>query len=364
MTAVRVAIRLLGAVLLLLSLAAVPASAKKQSLPPPVTVRPEPEGVMLGDPAFTPVPGAHADFGRLGGAVYQIEMPRHWNGRLVLWIHGFEDFAPEAQVSAPDFRRYLIGQHYAWGASSFSSTSLIPGRAADETAALWDYFARKYGRPTRTYVTGLSMGGAASHIAAERYPDRFDGALALSGNVGNTAGLRFGDAEASGCGAPGARIVLWTFAQNQILFSRESVTWPGNRGTSTFNASFSTSAPNGAAPATSSFVGEVIYRDGRQLPPGTLVEAFVGRTRCGVSSVRRTGNFSGYTMAVVGPDSIPGCRGGATLFFRVGGQLAIETAVNEPNGRTDLDLTLRRKAPRCPRNQTDHSSCRPPNREG
>ena len=93
-------------------------------------------------------------------------------------MHGFEELGPEAHVTAPDIRRYLIDHGYAWGASSFSSTSLIPGRSTDETAALWDYFARKYGRPARTYVIGLSMGGMATNIAAERYANRFDGALA------------------------------------------------------------------------------------------------------------------------------------------------------------------------------------------
>ena len=44
-------------------------------LPPPVQVRPEPEGVALGDPAFQALPGARADFGRLGGSVYQVEVP-------------------------------------------------------------------------------------------------------------------------------------------------------------------------------------------------------------------------------------------------------------------------------------------------
>jgi hypothetical protein len=648
---VRIATRFVCAVVMLTFLA-VPAGAKTRSLPPPVDVRQDPEGVTLPDPAFAPLPGARADFGRLGGAVYQIEIPRHWNGRLLLYMHGFQDFAPEVGVTPPDFRRYLIGQHYAWGASSFSSTSLIPGRAADETAALWDYFARKYGRPVRTYVTGQSMGGAASAIAAERYVDRFDGALGLCGNVGNTSGLmgtgnyfaagayvagvtqaafdtssnilslirdrirpalrdpvrhkrfedimldltggprafdregfrieedtnwrrtelavaagialnrdtiyrlgplsnvpsatfdhaavrlpvnedflrtfvagndvtgalrmplltihstgdgqvpinqapllekrvdiagssdllvqrvirdashcgfrtteweagfealvrwvehgvkpegtnvsahdlrtldrtfelapRLGtpeaatvpgvrdravlrgmlaldgapfdatylgaivrrnglttncqrtlppvvagryeigvaaDAESSGCGAPGARIVLWTFVQDQILYSRETVPWPGNGRTTTFDASFSTSAPNGAAPPTSSFVGEVFYRDGRHLLPGTLVEAFVDGTRCGIASVRRTGNFSGYTMAVVGPDSVAGCLRDATLTFRLDGRRAIGTAVNEPGGGTDLDLTLRRMAPRCSRNQSDDSSCRPPHRD-
>jgi pimeloyl-ACP methyl ester carboxylesterase len=164
-------------------------TATPRPIPSPVTFRQEPEGVTLGDPAFEALPGARADSGRLGGSVYQIEMPDNWNGRLVLYMHGYGELAPEAQVSAPGvIRTYLILHGYAWGASSFSSTSSIPGRSADETAALWDFFVQKYGRPQYTYVTGQSMGGGASHIAAERYADRFDGALALCGSAGQTAG--------------------------------------------------------------------------------------------------------------------------------------------------------------------------------
>jgi pimeloyl-ACP methyl ester carboxylesterase len=601
-------------------------------IPSPVTFRSEPQGITLADPAFEALPGARADFGRLGGAVYQIEMPDNWNGRLVLFMHGFGELGPEANVGPPDFRRYLIGHGYAWGASSFSSTSSIPGRAADETAALWDYFARKYGRPAWTYVTGESMGGAASHIAAERYADRFDGALALCGSAGQSAGAisladyfavgtyvaritqaefdastdasalirdqilpalqdpavherfenimldltggprafdregfhleeetnwrraellvvarlapnadktyelgplstiandefnrevirlpvnddlmrtftegseiagdlqmplltlhttgdgqvpieqarilrrrvdaagkgdllvqrvmrdaghcgfttaeqeaafealvgwvehgvkpegddvlvddlrtlrgtfelaprsgspeadavpgaagrvlvrggltldgapfdaRFlgavvrrdglitpcqytlpsvddgryeitvlADEESSGCGAPGAQIFLWTFARNQKLYSRESVAWPGNGGTTNFDASFSASAPVGGAPPTSEFAGEVYNRDGERLPPGTRVEAYVDDVRCGVASVRRTGSFSGYILAVVGPDSVTGCDRGAALTFRIDGQPAAETAVNDlrrggGGGLTDLAL--------------------------
>lgn len=158
-------------------------------LPVGVPMRQQPEGVTLSDPAFEPLPGARTDFGRLGGAAYQIEVPDDWTGQLVLWMHGFEEFAPEARVTPPDFRRYLIGRGIAWGASSFSSTSLIPGRAADETAALWDYFVREHGRPTWTYAAGLSQGGWAAQIAAERYGNRFDGALGLCGAAGSPAGL-------------------------------------------------------------------------------------------------------------------------------------------------------------------------------
>src|SRR4051794_36755433 len=185
----RVAVNRVGLPVLLVLLASSAEVAGAKPLPPPVQVRPEPEGVTLGDPAFQPLPGARAEFGRLGGSVYQLEVPRRWNGRLVLYLHGYGELRPTAELSPPGIRRYLIGHGYAWGASSFSSTSLIPGRAADETAALWDLFARRHGRPEQAYVTGQSMGGAATHVAAERYGDRFDGALALCGAAGQTPAL-------------------------------------------------------------------------------------------------------------------------------------------------------------------------------
>jgi pimeloyl-ACP methyl ester carboxylesterase len=597
-------------------------------LPPPVQVRPEPDGVTLGDPAFDPLPGARADFGRLGGSIYQIEVPARWNGRLVLFMHGYGELAPTAEVTAPNIRRYLIGRGFAWGASSFSSTSLIPGRAADETAALWDLFASRYGRPSRTYVTGQSMGGAATHVAAERYGNRFDGALALCGAASQTpaaaitadffaaaayvAGVsqreldrsasvhtlihdrilpalrrprahrRFEDimisltggrrafdregfrmeeetnweraelvvgagiarnrgtvyhlgppspvtsrefnravvrfrtnravrraflagnettgrlampllslhttgdgqvpieqarilrrrvdsarrhnllvqrvirdpghcgftstewaaslealvrwvergvrpkgndvlvrrlddllprfelsprpgspeadavpgarrrvvlrgrltldgepfdarwlgavvrknglvtpcqltlppvrrgryaitvvaaAEASGCGVPGAEIALWTFADDRIIFSREMRRWPRRRA-ARFDASFSRARPDGDIPPRTEFAGQVFRPDGRQLPGGTRIDAYVGTTRCGVASVRRTGSFSGFSLNVVGPDSIPGCTRGGTIMFRVNGRPALDTAINEPGRSGSLDLTV------------------------
>jgi hypothetical protein len=156
------------------------------------------------------------------------------------------------------------------------------------------------------------------------------------------------DAEASGCGAPGAQIVLWTFAGNQKLFAGTAAAWPGNGRPTTVDASFSTTAPQGAAPLTSDFAGGVYRRDGRTLGPGTRVEAYVGATRCGVASVRRTGNFSGYILAAVGPDSIEGCRRGARLTFRIDGRRALDTAVNQPGRGMSLDLTRRDQRSRAP----------------
>ena len=147
------------------------------------------------------------------------------------------------------------------------------------------------------------------------------------------------DAEASGCGSPGARIALWTFARERIIFSRRTWRWPRGRGVSV-RGSFASSRPNASVARRTEFAGSVFRPDGRQLPGGTRIDAYVGATRCGVTSVRRTGSFSGFSLSVVGPDSVPGCERGGTITFRVNGRRALDTAVNEPGSAGRLDLTV------------------------
>jgi hypothetical protein len=152
------------------------------------------------------------------------------------------------------------------------------------------------------------------------------------------------DSESSGCGAPGARIVLWTAVHSGIVYSTNSLAWPRSSGSATFTASYSTATPAGAAPTTAQFVGGAFRRDGRRpLPPGTRVDAYIGGTRCGTASVRSTSSYTGYILAVVGPDSIAGCTRGAALTFRINNHPTASTSVvNTPPGqRAPLDLRLR-----------------------
>jgi hypothetical protein len=149
------------------------------------------------------------------------------------------------------------------------------------------------------------------------------------------------DAEATGCGAHGARVVLWTYAGDTKLFTSETLPWPAEKRTVDFDATLATSAPDGASRPTVDFAGEVYDGDGRHVRAGSRVEAFVGSTRCGVGSVRRTGSFAGYLLAVAGPESIAECGRGAMLTFRVNGRRAVETTLNEPGRRDLFDLTLR-----------------------
>jgi hypothetical protein len=133
---------------------------------------------------------------------------------------------------------------------------------------------------------------------------------------------------ASGCGRRGAEVLLWTFVGETKLYSTTAAPWPRRGNGTRFDPQFSSATPNGAAPAVTELSGETFDRNGRRLPPGTRVEAFVGKTRCGVASVRRADSFVGYILSVVGPDSISGCTQDAQITFTINGRPATETSVN------------------------------------
>jgi hypothetical protein len=148
-------------------------------------------------------------------------------------------------------------------------------------------------------------------------------------------------ADSIGCGGRGGEVFLWTFVNDQILYSNESVSWPGNGKTATLDPTFSTAAPNGGVGAIVGFAGEVYGPNGQRLPPGARVEAFIDETRCAVATTRRIEDFTGFSIDIVGPDAIPGCAIGATIRFRVNGRFAAQTALNQPGQSEALDLSLR-----------------------
>ena len=148
--------------------------------------------------------------------------------------------------------------------------------------------------------------------------------------------------ESAGCGAPGTRVALWIFARNRYVYSTNTAAWPSAGGPVSLDATYSAAKPLGATPAVAQFQGGAFAADGSRLPAGTRVEAYVGKTRCGVASVRSTQDFKGYILSVVGPDAISGCTRGAPIAFRLDGKPATPTNVpNTPPGRDGtLDLKV------------------------
>ena len=156
------------------------------SLPSPVDVLQEPDGVTLGDPSFEALPGARADFGRLGGSVYQIEIPDRWNGRLVLFMHGYGELAPTADVSAARLPSVPDRPGLRLGRLQLQQHLADPGSGGRRDRGPLGPVRPQVRATDAVYATGQSMGGAATHVAAERYGNRFDGALGLCGAASQT----------------------------------------------------------------------------------------------------------------------------------------------------------------------------------
>ena len=57
-------------------------------------------------------------------------MPANWNGKLVMYAHGYAGTGANLNVGAPTIRRYLIQNGYAWAASSYAK-NYSPVRAGD-----------------------------------------------------------------------------------------------------------------------------------------------------------------------------------------------------------------------------------------
>lgn len=157
-------------------------AAAPTATPASLGVTPETPQYRVRDPAFEPLPGARALYGTYEGGAYQIEVPDDWNGRLVLWAHGFRGFGDEVFVDIPPpMREYFIASGYAWGASSYRANGYVPGFGAIDTLVLKELFEREVGKPERVYLVGASMGGNVVTLSLERAPNAYDGALALCG---------------------------------------------------------------------------------------------------------------------------------------------------------------------------------------
>jgi len=138
--------------------------------------------------------------GVLGGAAYQVEVPANWNGKLVMYAHGYAGTGATLGVGAPTIRRYLIQNGYAWAASSYSKNYYDVRVGVEDTNALALEFVkiaaannRTLATPSKYFITGHSMGG---HITAAAIEDeatatavhkvKYNGAVPMCGVVGDT----------------------------------------------------------------------------------------------------------------------------------------------------------------------------------
>jgi len=136
--------------------------------------------------------------GTLSDARYEIEMPRTWNGTLLLFSHGYRPVEPAPPEFAPvpadvkdaqdapnrPVASALLAEGYALAGSAYATNgwAVADGVAAGEQ--LHDFFVQKIGRPNRTYAWGESLGGLITELLAEKHPDWIAGAAPLCGVLG------------------------------------------------------------------------------------------------------------------------------------------------------------------------------------
>jgi hypothetical protein len=136
---------------------------------------------------FASLPGLPAQqlWGVHNNAGYRIEVPTNWNGKLVMWAHGFRGAGPELTVDNHPLRAFLVANGYAWAASSYSRNDYDPAQGAKDTHALTQLFNGLVGNPGRTYITGASMGGHVTGVVAEQWPSSYAGAMPICGVLGD-----------------------------------------------------------------------------------------------------------------------------------------------------------------------------------
>ena len=137
--------------------------------------------------------------GVLNGAAYRVEVPPNWNGKLVMYAHGYAGTGAALGVSNPSIRRYLIQNGYAWAASSYSKNYYDVRVGVEDTNALaleFNAIAAKNGRtlaaPSKIYITGHSMGGHITGAAIEAetastaiHKVKYAGAVPMCGVMGD-----------------------------------------------------------------------------------------------------------------------------------------------------------------------------------
>jgi pimeloyl-ACP methyl ester carboxylesterase len=131
-----------------------------------------------------PAAAVHAT-GTLQGAPWRIDIPAHWNHRLVVYFHGTTDGPVAFSAKDPPSPMFdpVLARGYAVIQSGYSEGGWAIQAGARDTERLRRYFAAHYGAPRQSLLMGMSMGGTLIALTMEKQPDVYAGALSLCSAV-------------------------------------------------------------------------------------------------------------------------------------------------------------------------------------
>jgi len=127
------------------------------------------------------------------GALTEFCFPAGWepSDGLVLYAHGYVDASrplalPDDQVGGVTVADLTTTQGFAYASTSYRDNGLVIAQGQQDLLRLLQQFERVYGEVTGpVYVVGASEGALVATLALERWPQLFDGGLALCGPVGD-----------------------------------------------------------------------------------------------------------------------------------------------------------------------------------
>jgi pimeloyl-ACP methyl ester carboxylesterase len=158
----------------------------------PSAARPEPS-ISATCPA-----GTSSSAGALpgSGALFLFCLPPSlaWNGSVIVYAHGyvnpFDNLAiVDDVVGGLPISQIVTSAGFAFATTSYRNTGLILFEAEQDLLRVVHEFERQFGKvPGRVLVAGVSEGAAVAVLAGERYPQLFDGVLAVCGPIGDFRG--------------------------------------------------------------------------------------------------------------------------------------------------------------------------------
>lgn len=126
-------------------------------------------------------------------------IPPNWNGRLVIYAHGFVPaqaplVLPSDELTLPDgtfLPNLILSQGFAFATSSFHKNGVAIEQGAEDLNKLLQYFQSVVGPRSlqKVFITGASEGGLTALLLLERYPGKYDAGLALCAPVGGSPDL-------------------------------------------------------------------------------------------------------------------------------------------------------------------------------